>query len=105
MEDDPGAADDERTIELSSIAAIFPEIALDPHSPHQALLEIPVSPGAPLKIQFQHLAEPSLPNIPTPPTSTEPDAEDQDAETKGSRACRSTQAGPPTATESEDKPA
>ncbi len=82
MEDDPGAADDERTIELSSIAAIFPEIVLDPNLPYQASLELPVSPATPLKIQFQRLAEYCLPNLPTPPTSTEPEADDQNAAVK-----------------------
>jgi E3 ubiquitin-protein ligase RNF14 len=77
MEDDPGAADDERTIELSSIAAIFPEIVLDPLSLYRASLKIPVSPAAPLKVRFQQLAESSVPNLPTPPTSTEPEADDQ----------------------------
>ncbi len=76
MEDDPGAADDERTLELSSIAAIFPEIVLDPDHLYHASLEIPVSPAASLKICFQHIAETSLPILPSPPTSTEPDAED-----------------------------
>ncbi|ERF70109.1 hypothetical protein EPUS_00296 [Endocarpon pusillum Z07020] len=82
MEDDPGAADDERIIELSSIAAIFPEIVLDRNSPYQASLDISVSPAAPLKICFQHLTETSLLNLPTPPTSTEPDTEDLDAALK-----------------------
>lgn len=82
MEDDPGAADDERIIELSSIAAIFPEIVLDRNSHYQASLDISVSPAAPLKICFQHLAETSLLNLPTPPTSTEPDTEDLDAALK-----------------------
>lgn len=79
MEYAHGAADDERTIELSSIAAIFPEIVFDPHSPYHASLEIPVSPAAPLKIQFQHLPGSSFPTLPTPPTSAEPDADDQNA--------------------------
>ncbi len=79
MEDDPGAADDERATELSSIAAIFPEILLDPDSPYKASLEIPVSPAVPLQIQFQQPAESSLPDLPTPPTSTEPEADDHHA--------------------------
>ena len=75
MEDDPGAADDERTIELSSIAAIYPELELDPESPFDASLTIRVSPTSPLTIRFQQLVENSAPVLPTPPTSTENDEE------------------------------
>lgn len=77
MEDDPGTADDERNTELSSIAAIFPELIINPNSPFEASLEIPVSPATPLKIRFDELAESSLPNLPTPPTSTDPEEDDQ----------------------------
>src|SRR3954452_2854158 len=73
MEDDSGAADDERTIELSSIAAIFPELILDPKSPYDATLSIAVSPSPPLKIRFHQSAESGLPLLPTPPTSVETD--------------------------------
>jgi E3 ubiquitin-protein ligase RNF14 len=73
MEDDPGAADDERTIELSSIAAIFPELILDPESPYDATLGIAVSPSPPLKIRLHQLAERGLPVLPTPPRSVETD--------------------------------
>lgn len=78
MEDDPGAADDERAIELSSIAAIFPELILDPKSPYDATLSVAVSPSPPLKIRFHQSAETGLPVLPTPPTSVETD-EDIDA--------------------------
>jgi E3 ubiquitin-protein ligase RNF14 len=73
MEDDPDAADDERTIELSSIAAIFPELILDPKSPYDAILSVAVSPSPPLKIRFHQSAETGLPVLPTPPTSVETD--------------------------------
>ena len=82
MEDDPGAADDERTIELSSIAAIFPEIAVDAKLLYQASLEIPVAPTAPLEIQFQHPVESGLPNLPPYPTSTKPDVDDKNADVR-----------------------
>src|SRR2546423_13908314 len=78
MEDDPGAADDERTTELSSIAAIFPELILDPKSPYDATLNIAVSPTPPLKIRFHQSAESGASVLPTPPTSVETD-EDTDA--------------------------
>jgi E3 ubiquitin-protein ligase RNF14 len=73
MEDDTGAADDERAIELSSIAAIFPELILDPNLSYDAALIIAVSPTHPLKICFQQSAERGLPMLPTPPTSIETD--------------------------------
>jgi E3 ubiquitin-protein ligase RNF14 len=73
MEDDPGAADDERAIELSSIAAIFPELILDPNLSYDATLIIAVSPTHPLKICFQQSAESGLSMLPTPPTSIETD--------------------------------
>ena len=81
MEDDPGAADDERTIELSSIAAIFPEIILDPKSSYDATLNITVSPTPPLKVRFDQSAESCPPVLLTPPTSIETD-EDTNAVTE-----------------------
>ena len=71
MEDDTGAEDDERTVELSTTAAIFPELFLDPGSPYRATLDLPVSPASPLRIRFQQLADSIPPILPTPPTSTE----------------------------------
>jgi E3 ubiquitin-protein ligase RNF14 len=44
--------EDDRSIELSSITAIFPEIAIDPSDPFHASLEIPVTPLRPLRISF-----------------------------------------------------
>ena len=79
MEHTSDAVDDERTIELSSIAAIFPEIVFDLQSPFRASLDISVSPASPLKIQFQHANASSYPRLSTPPTSTETDADDQHA--------------------------
>lgn len=70
MDDDPAPADDERAIELSSIAAIFPELVLDPASPYRASLELGVAPALPLKIHFQQSADATAPHfLPTPPTS------------------------------------
>lgn len=67
MEED---LNDERAIELSSITAIFPEIAIDPRSPFRASLEIPISPTVPLKVRFQQPLDNNY--FPTPPTSLEP---------------------------------
>lgn len=70
MDDDTASADDERATELSSIAAIFPELALDPSSPYRATLELAISPLQPLKIRFQQSVDGIAPNfLPTPPKS------------------------------------
>ena len=67
---DDNASEDERTIELSSIQAIFPELAIDPSDPYTATLELPVTPVKPLRIQFSKAADDSAPApLPTPPTS------------------------------------
>lgn len=61
--------DDERAIELSSIAAIFPELVLNEHKPYHATLDVPVAPVKPLKIYFQS-SESSAPHgLLTPPTT------------------------------------
>ncbi|KAL4927484.1 RBR-type E3 ubiquitin transferase [Aspergillus undulatus] len=61
--------DDERPEELSSIAAIYPEIKVDPSSPYRATLDIPVKPAAPLNICFYQYQEVGFPTVLTPPTS------------------------------------
>ena len=45
--------DDERAVELSAIAAIFPELVIDEKDPYHATLDILVTPEKPLKIYFQ----------------------------------------------------
>ncbi|ODH52649.1 hypothetical protein GX48_01134 [Paracoccidioides brasiliensis] len=64
--------EDERAIELSSIAAIYPEIVIDPSAKFKASLELPVSPTVPLKVLFQRPKS----SLPTPPTSLGPDDND-----------------------------
>ncbi|KAL6243651.1 hypothetical protein RBB50_009644 [Rhinocladiella similis] len=76
MEDDPGAADDERTIELSSIAAIFPELVIDPSNPYVATLELGVTPIQPLRILFKSAETRAPPALLTPPTSSDQDEGD-----------------------------
>ncbi|KAI9874239.1 MAG: translation termination inhibitor protein itt1, partial [Watsoniomyces obsoletus] len=72
MDDD--ALEDERTIELSSIQAIFPELAIDPSDPYTATLDLPVTPLKPLRIQFsQPTAENAPSQLLTPPTSESQD--------------------------------
>ncbi len=57
MADDTADADDERGIELSSISAIFPEIALDPLHPFSASIDLPVTPSLPLPVVFPEPSE------------------------------------------------
>lgn len=74
MDDDQGAADDERAIELSSIAAIYPELSIDPNSPFTAALDIPVAPTEPLKILFNAQTDgrpPTVLQTPLNPTDQE----------------------------------
>ncbi|KAI1615823.1 RING finger protein [Exophiala viscosa] len=73
MEDDPGAAEDERTIELSSIAAIYPELVVDPDDPYVATLELAVTPVKPLRICFKSAETGAPPALLTPPTSLDQD--------------------------------
>ncbi|KAL2415349.1 hypothetical protein ABEF91_005005 [Exophiala dermatitidis] len=76
MQDDPGTEDDERTIELSSIAAIYPELVVDAQDPYTATLELSVTPIKPLRIVFAPAADGAPPAPLTPPTSTEQDEDD-----------------------------
>lgn len=61
--------DDDRSIELSSIEAIYPEIKIDPSAPFRASLDIPVKPTEPLRVCFQQHAEAGSPTVLTPPNS------------------------------------
>jgi E3 ubiquitin-protein ligase RNF14 len=71
---DTGTADDdERATELSTIAAIYPEIVTDPKNPYAASLSLAVFPSEPIKIRFQQSADSTAPQLPTPPTSIEQD--------------------------------
>lgn len=61
---------DERAEELASIAAIYPELSIDPSNPYCATLEVPVAPEKPLKISFQSATERAATGLLTPPSST-----------------------------------
>lgn len=73
MADDPDATevDDERTLELSTVAAIYPELLVDPEGvdPFSACLEVSVEPIAPLLIRFPTADGAPLGGLPTPPDS------------------------------------
>ncbi|KAI9934041.1 hypothetical protein ASPWEDRAFT_105387 [Aspergillus wentii DTO 134E9] len=62
-------SEDERSIELSSISAIYPEIKIDPSSPFKASLDLPVVPSTPLHVSFQQQPDVGFPTVLTPPTS------------------------------------
>jgi E3 ubiquitin-protein ligase RNF14 len=83
MEDDESpSSDDERAIELSAIAAIFPELKTPHSSPFSASLELPVIPITPLQVLFEQLVTESAPPtvLPTPPDSTEAGVQKDGAE-------------------------
>ncbi|KAI1981326.1 hypothetical protein LOZ53_000507 [Ophidiomyces ophidiicola] len=61
MDIDTESADDERAVELSSIAAIYPEIELNSDAPFSASLALPVSPTNSTKIIFKPSLE--IPHI------------------------------------------
>ncbi|KAL4918086.1 RWD domain-containing protein [Aspergillus aurantiobrunneus] len=61
--------EDERLEELSSIAAIFPEIKTDSSTVYRASLDIPVKPTTPLNVCFYQHPEVGFPAVLTPPTS------------------------------------
>ncbi|PYI29088.1 RING finger protein [Aspergillus indologenus CBS 114.80] len=74
MPESESVMEDDRSVELSSIAAIFPEIRIDPVSPYKASLDIPVKPSRPVRVRFQQqqqLPENIFPAILTPPTSVD----------------------------------
>ncbi|KAH7396044.1 RWD domain-containing protein [Cadophora sp. MPI-SDFR-AT-0126] len=64
--------EDERQEELDCIAAIFPEILVDPSNPYSVSLEIPVHPTSPVKVLFPASSDGF---IPTPPLSIHSDQE------------------------------
>lgn len=63
MADDLGELEDERAIELSSIAAIFPELTIDPATLFTAYIDISVEPVEPLAVLFPSLAAGGQPAV------------------------------------------
>lgn len=57
MADEMEDLDDERAIELSTIAAIYPELVVNSADPFSASIDIPVEPIKPLRIDFANLVE------------------------------------------------
>lgn len=72
MAGDAEESDDERATELSTLAAIYPELVLDPTDPYSASIDIPVEPIEPLAILFPAVGKGGAPAAPpTPPSSDE----------------------------------
>ncbi|KAI9698026.1 MAG: translation termination inhibitor protein itt1 [Candelina mexicana] len=70
MADDSADPEDEREIELSSIAAIFPELVIDPTDPFAASIDLPITPREPLAVFFPPLSDGGPPSgLITPPSS------------------------------------
>lgn len=64
------STEDERALELSTVAAIFPELTIDPSNPFSASIELPVSPAKPLAVKFASNIEVAIQTgLPTPPSS------------------------------------
>ncbi|KAJ5139351.1 Zinc finger C6HC-type [Penicillium bovifimosum] len=69
MNEESEFPEDERSVELSSIVAIFPEIQIDPSSPFKAVFDLPVAPAVPTSVCFQQPRDATLVATFTPPTS------------------------------------
>ena len=70
MEDGEVTTEDERTVELSTIASIYPELVIDSRQPYFATLEVPVTPIEPLQIFFRSTADSAPLNLPNHPNSS-----------------------------------
>ena len=69
---DLDSAEDERAVELSAIAAIFPELSINPSDPFSASLELPVSPARPLAVTFASGSGVAISTgLPSPPSSND----------------------------------
>ena len=61
---------DERAVELSTLAAIFPELTLDQTNPFSVSIELPVNPASPLAVTFASDVQVATETgLPTPPSS------------------------------------
>ena len=63
--------EDDRSVELSTIAAIYPEIKIDPTAPFKAALELSVALPSPTRVCFQQPLDVGRPATLTPPTSVD----------------------------------
>jgi E3 ubiquitin-protein ligase RNF14 len=67
--------EDERSIELDCLTAIFPEIILDPKNPFSATIDLQVNPAKPVKVRFPAAADGVWPTPPQSDTSSHLDGE------------------------------
>ena len=77
--------EDERSIELECLTAIFPEIILNPDDPFYATIDLQVKPANPVKVVFPAAADGVLPTPPHSDTSSQ-----QEGEPAGDLESRST---------------
>lgn len=63
------AEEDERSLELSTISAIYPELLRDPSDPFSATIDIPVEPVRPVFVCFPPTSDGVQPGLPIPPES------------------------------------
>ncbi|KAJ5669337.1 hypothetical protein N7462_010407 [Penicillium macrosclerotiorum] len=71
-------SEDDRSVELSSIAAIFPEIKIDPDHWFNATLDLPVNLPSPTQVCFQQPLDVGTSAVLTPPTSIDGSKADLD---------------------------
>jgi E3 ubiquitin-protein ligase RNF14 len=67
--------EDERSIELDCLTAIYPEIILDPSSAFSATIDLPVNPTNPVKVVFPAASAGVLPTPPLSDTSSQQEGE------------------------------
>lgn len=63
------ADEDERASELSTLAAIYPELLIDPSDLFSATIDIPVKPTRPIFVSFPPSSDGEQAGLPTPPNS------------------------------------
>ena len=57
IDDTEDGAEDERTIELSAIQAIYPELSFDPSNSFSVCIDVPIEPQCPLPLHFPNTAD------------------------------------------------
>jgi E3 ubiquitin-protein ligase RNF14 len=82
--------EEDRSMELSSISAIFPEIKIDERYPFRATLDIPITPSDPLLVKFEQGPE-NFQAPMTPPTSLDTNDAGVDGEALDEHAQRAAQ--------------
>lgn len=86
---DQESTEDERTVELSTLAAIFPELTLDPSNPFSASIEVPINPARPLAVTFAPNVEVAVQaGLPTPPSSNGTKEDEVRTERPGQEAAK-----------------